>query len=63
MTTDSRSFLSFVRHDYFRRILCDFLGEHFEKNDFGCSYEELENIAVAMCYKNAKEIIDKKEII
>ncbi len=62
MTTDSRSFLSFVRHDYFRRILCDFLGEHFEKNDFGCSYEELENIAVAMCYKNAKEIIDKKEI-
>lgn len=57
MTTDSRSFLSFVRHDYFRRILCSFLGEKFEEKDFCCSYADLENLAVRMCYKNAKEII------
>lgn len=59
MTTDSRSFLSFVRHDYFRRILCDFLGKKFEKNDFGCSYEDLKNIALHMCYINAKDLTEE----
>ena len=61
MTTDSRSFLSFVRHDYFRRILCDFLGEKFEKNDFCCSYEHLKKMAISMCYENAKELMKNKE--
>ena len=56
MTTDSRSFLSFVRHDYFRRTLCDFLGEKFEKNELLCTYEELSNIVYKMCYENAKNL-------
>lgn len=60
MTTDSRSFLSFVRHDYFRRILCEFLGEKFEKHALGCGYEELENLVYDMCYKNAKNLIGRK---
>lgn len=61
MTTDSRSFLSFVRHDYFRRILCGFLGERFEKNILGCQYEDLEKLVYGMCYKNAKDLLGGKK--
>ncbi len=61
MTTDSRSFLSFVRHDYFRRILCGFLGEKFERNEFCCSYEDLEKLVYQMCYYNAKELLRRNE--
>lgn len=57
MTTDSRSFLSFVRHDYFRRILCNFIGENLDKNSFGCSLEDVKDILYLMCYGNAKNII------
>ena len=59
MTTDSRSFLSFVRHDYFRRVLCDFLGEKFERNELGCSYEDLKETVYRMCYRNAKDLCEK----
>lgn len=62
MTTDSRSFLSFVRHDYFRRILCDFLGEMFEKNDLCCSYEDMKRMICAMCFQNAKTLINRRNI-
>ncbi len=54
MTTDSRSFLSFVRHDYFRRIVCEFLGEKFERKELMCDIEDLENILYDICYNNAK---------
>ncbi|MBP3361072.1 MAG: glucuronate isomerase [Clostridia bacterium] len=53
MTTDSRSFLSFVRHDYFRRILCDFLGSKYERNELCCAYEDLERLVYKVCYENA----------
>jgi len=56
MTTDSRSFLSFVRHDYFRRILCNWLGEKKEKGEIFEDEEELYLIAEKICYSNAKEI-------
>ena len=56
MTTDSRSFLSFVRHDYFRRILCDWLAQKFLTNEFCCAVDELKNLIYDMCYKNAKII-------
>lgn len=55
MTTDSRSILSFVRHDYFRRILCSYLGDNFEKGEYVCSYDELLKLAENMCYYNAKK--------
>ena len=57
MTTDSRSFLSFVRHDYFRRILCDWLGEKWEKGELLCGEEELGSLAYQLCYGNAKKSV------
>ena len=56
MTTDSRSILSFVRHDYFRRVLCSYLGNNFEKGEYVCSYDELLKLAENMCYYNAKKV-------
>lgn len=57
MTTDSRSFLSFVRHDYFRRILCDWLGEKWKKGELLCSFEELKELTKKLCYENAKTMV------
>lgn len=54
MLTDSRSFLSYPRHEYFRRILCNLVGSDVEKgeipNDAGMLINLIENI----CYHNAK---------
>jgi len=57
MTTDSRSFLSFVRHDYFRRVLCSWLAEKVEKGDYPENYELLGRIINKICYQNAKDLI------
>ena len=57
MTTDSRSFLSFVRHDYFRRILCDWLGGKWEQGELLCSMEELKGLVESLCYQNAKKSV------
>ena len=57
MTTDSRSILSFVRHDYFRRILCSYLDEKNERDEWGLSYEMLADILRGICYENAKKRI------
>ncbi len=57
MTTDSRSFLSFVRHDYFRRTLCSYLADKVECGDFPERVDDLILIAKKMCYLNAKELI------
>ncbi len=59
MTTDSRSILSFVRHDYFRRILCSFLAEKLEKHEIICEEKELEELIYAVCYGNAKRSLEK----
>ena len=53
MTTDSRSFLSFVRHDYFRRILCSFLGKKAEVGELMCGEQTLQELLYRMCYANA----------
>ncbi|MBQ8893835.1 MAG: glucuronate isomerase [Clostridia bacterium] len=50
MTTDSRSILSFARHDYFRRILCQWISEQ----DWGQSEEQLGRLIRKICYENAK---------
>ena len=57
MTTDSRSILSFVRHDYFRRIFCSWLAEKNERECWDLSMEMLGNIVKKVCYENAKERI------
>lgn len=53
MTTDSRSILSFVRHDYFRRILCNWIGEKIDVGEFICSKQQIENLTYDLCYGNA----------
>ncbi|MBR3966766.1 MAG: glucuronate isomerase [Clostridia bacterium] len=63
MTTDSRSILSFVRHDYFRRIFCSYLDELNSKNELDMTYETMTEIVEKVCYKNAYERIKKNEKI
>ena len=57
MTTDSRSFLSFVRHDYFRRVLCDWLAKKYDSGEMLCEWDDLQNMATDLCYNNAKKIV------
>lgn len=55
MLTDSRSFLSYTRHDYFRRILCNVIGYDVEKGELPADYEWLGKIVSDLSYYNAKE--------
>ena len=55
MTTDSRSPLSFVRHDYFRRLLCSWVSQQ----EFGQTEEQLGRLIRKICYENAKRRIEK----
>ena len=57
MTTDSRSILSFVRHDYFRRALCNWIGNKAEAGVFPSDIQALAPMVRAMCYGNARERI------
>lgn len=54
MLTDSRSFISYPRHEYFRRILCDILGDWVENGEFPADFEALANIVMDICYNNTK---------
>ena len=54
MLTDSRSFLSYPRHAYFRRILCDLLGEWVEKGEYPNDTAALCAIVCGVSYDNAK---------
>ncbi|MCR5477279.1 MAG: glucuronate isomerase [Lachnospiraceae bacterium] len=53
MLTDSRSFLSYTRHEYFRRILCNLLGGWVENGEFPEDYEILGEIVKNISYYNA----------
>ena len=53
MLTDSRSFLSYPRHEYFRRILCDVLGGEIEAGDIPDDIEWVGGIVRDICYNNA----------
>lgn len=55
MLTDSRSFLSFPRHEYFRRILCDVLGKDVEAGFLPANTSDLQELASSVCYFNAKK--------
>jgi len=54
MVTDSRSFLSFSRHEYFRRILCNLIGNDVERGELPDNMEELGRMVQDICYFNAK---------
>ena len=53
MLTDSRSFLSYTRHEYFRRILCNLLGGWVENGEYPADFEELSRIVRGICFENA----------
>jgi glucuronate isomerase len=55
MLTDSRSFTSFVRHEYYRRILCDKLGAVVERGEYPADMEFLGQMVQDICWKNAVE--------
>jgi len=55
MLTDSRSFLSYTRHEYFRRILCNLVGNWVENGEYPADFEKLEEIVKNISYYNAKE--------
>ena len=54
MLTDSRSFVSYTRHEYFRRILCNLIGTWVEDGEYPLDYKTLEDIVKNICYYNAK---------
>ena len=54
MLTDSRSFVSYPRHEYFRRILCNLVGKWVAEGEYPEDYKTLEKIVTGICYYNAK---------
>ena len=55
MLTDSRSFMSYPRHEYFRRILCNLFGEEIEMGELPDNQEWVGKIIEDICYNNARE--------
>lgn len=59
MLTDSRSFLSYTRHEYFRRILCNMLGTLIEEGEYPNEVEFVGEIVKDICYNNAVRYFSK----
>jgi glucuronate isomerase len=59
MTTDSRSFLSYSRHEYFRRLLCNLIGTDIEKGLLPNDLNWMGGIVADICYHNAKAYFDQ----
>lgn len=55
MLTDSRSFLSYTRHEYFRRILCELIGEWVESGQYPNDGNQLKKLVADLCYHNTNE--------
>lgn len=61
MLTDSRSFLSFPRHEYFRRILCNLFGEEIERGELPDDIPWTGKVIQDICYHNASNYFNWKE--
>ena len=61
MVTDSRSFLSYPRHEYFRRILCNLLGTWMENGEVPADWDMIGGIVQDICFHNAKRYFDFPE--
>lgn len=59
MLTDSRSFVSYARHDYFRRILCSVLGKWVEEGEYPNDMSTLTEIAAGISFYNAKKFFTR----
>ncbi len=62
MLTDSRSFLSFPRHEYFRRILCDLFGKEIEQGELPADLDWIGKVIGDICYYNNLEYFNWKKI-
>lgn len=62
MLTDSRSFLSFPRHEYFRRLLCNMFGEEVENGELPNDIEWIGKVIQDICYNNAKNYFNWQQI-
>lgn len=61
MLTDSRSFLSYPRHELYRRCLCDYFGALIERGEYFYSEDQLQKIIKNICYANAAEYLKCEE--
>ena len=61
MLTDSRSFLSFPRHEYFRRLLCNLFGEEIENGELPADIEWIGKVIRDICYYNARNYFNWEE--
>jgi glucuronate isomerase len=55
MLTDSRSFLSYTRHEYFRRLLCQMIGRWVENGEAPADIDLLGNMVQNICFNNARD--------
>lgn len=55
MLTDSRSFLSYTRHEYFRRVLCELIGEWVESGQYPDDEKYLTKLVTDLCYNNTNQ--------
>ena len=58
MLTDSRSLLSYARHEYFRRVLCSLIGHWVENGEYPADMDTLGALAQDICFNNAKRYFD-----
>jgi glucuronate isomerase len=58
MLTDSRSFMSFPRHEYFRRVLCDLLGRDMENGELPGDEELIGTMVRNICFHNARQYLE-----
>jgi len=61
MVTDSRSFMSYPRHEYFRRVLCDILGQDVALGELPDDESLLGRLIQDLCYRNAKQYLQLSE--
>ena len=57
MLTDSRSFTSYPRFEYFRRILCNILGEWVEEGEVACDMKRLGQMVEDICVNNIEQMM------
>ncbi len=62
MLTDSRSFLSYTRHEYFRRILCGVLAGYVVRGEYPLDMDNLAQMVCDICYNNTKDFFEFKLI-
>ena len=60
MLTDSRSFLSYTRHEYFRRVLCSVIGGYVERGEYPLDMDTLAQMVCDICYNNTKDFFGFK---